>query len=150
MKKVNLATLGILVALVFGGCSSKSYFQPSKIDGKVDFDTKVSSALAVVNAEGATMENGQFVTKDGIGKFSLPKGFTFFSVKDSGDGILDEDKSKIFKPFGKAKVRTTGGETSTGLGLAISKKIRDEEERERLLVGSSCPWTPADCHFLAV
>ena len=52
-------------------------------------------------------------------------GFIFFSVKDSGDGISDEDKGKIFKPFGKAKVRTTGGETSTGLGLAISKKIAE-------------------------
>ncbi|HPK54877.1 MAG TPA: ATP-binding protein [Spirochaetota bacterium] len=58
------------------------------------------------------------------------KGFTFFSVKDSGDGISDEDKSKIFKPFGKAKVRTTGGETSTGLGLAISKKITESHGGE--------------------
>ncbi|MBP7902282.1 MAG: PAS domain-containing sensor histidine kinase [Spirochaetes bacterium] len=52
-------------------------------------------------------------------------GFTVFSIKDSGDGISDEDKGKIFKPFGKAKVRTTGGEMSTGLGLAISKKIAE-------------------------
>lgn len=115
MKKVNLATIGLLVALVFGGCSSKSYFQPSKIDGKVDFDTKVSSALSVVNAEGATMENGQFVTKDGIGKFALPKGFTFFSKEgsfiaagnDVGDVVVfDESGKEIAKHNFDSKVAT--------------------------------------------
>ncbi len=115
MKKVNLATVGMLVALVFGGCSSKSYFQPSKIDGKVDFDTKVSSTLSVVNAEGATLENGQFVTKDGISKFSLPKGFTFFSKEgnfvaagnDVGDvAVFDESGKEIAKHNFDSKVAT--------------------------------------------
>ena len=52
-------------------------------------------------------------------------GQMIFSIKDAGVGIPEDDKEKIFRPFGKAKVKTTGGETSTGLGLAISKKIAD-------------------------
>ncbi len=45
------------------------------------------------------------------------------SVADQGQGIPQEDLTKLFKPFGKANVRTTGGEQSTGLGLAIARKI---------------------------
>jgi signal transduction histidine kinase len=44
-------------------------------------------------------------------------------VKDEGQGISDEDKEKLFKPFSKFKTKSTGGERSTGLGLTITKKI---------------------------
>jgi PAS domain S-box-containing protein len=47
------------------------------------------------------------------------------SVKDEGQGIPEEDISKLFKPFEKASVKPTGKETSTGLGLVIVKKIVD-------------------------
>lgn len=113
MRKVNLAAVGLTVALIFGGCSSKSYFQPSEIDGKVDFDSKVSSSLVSVNAEGATLENGEFVTKDGIGKFRLPQGFVFLSkegslvtaANDIGDlVVLGEDGKEIAKHNFDSKV----------------------------------------------
>ncbi|MDP8266878.1 MAG: PAS domain S-box protein [Candidatus Aceula meridiana] len=48
------------------------------------------------------------------------------SVIDQGDGIKEEDFSKLFQTFSqlkKGKERKTG---STGLGLAISKKIVEE------------------------
>lgn len=83
MKKAYLAILGLSVAIVLGGCSSKSYFEPKTIDGKVDFDSKISSKLISANAEGATMKNGQFVSKDGIGTFSLPAGYLFFSKNEA-------------------------------------------------------------------
>ncbi len=83
MKKVYLAITILLAAAIFGGCSSKSYFEPKKIDGKVDFDSKIGSKLISANAEGATMKNGQFVSKDGIGTFSLPTGYLFFSKNGS-------------------------------------------------------------------
>jgi signal transduction histidine kinase len=43
------------------------------------------------------------------------------SVKDSGIGIKEEDKSLLFKEFGRLK--TTENIEGTGLGLALSKKI---------------------------
>ncbi len=102
MKKVHLAIIGLLVVAFFGGCSSKSYFEPKKIDGKVDFDSKISSKLVTVNSQGATLENGQFVTKDGIGKFSLPKGYSFLSKNgsfvtagnDTGDVVVFDETGK--------------------------------------------------------
>ena len=52
------------------------------------------------------------------------------SVKDSGPGILDEDKSKIFEPFFSKR---RGG---TGLGLAIADKIMGEHGG-KLIAGNS-------------
>jgi len=45
------------------------------------------------------------------------------SIEDEGQGIPVADLTKLFKPFSKASVRTTGGEQSTGLGLAIVRRI---------------------------
>lgn len=45
------------------------------------------------------------------------------SVKDEGLGIPKEEQDKLFAPFSKTSVKSTGGEKSTGLGLAIVKKI---------------------------
>jgi len=47
------------------------------------------------------------------------------AVKDAGQGIPANDVGKLFEPFVKANVRSTGGEQSTGLGLVICKKITE-------------------------
>lgn len=44
-------------------------------------------------------------------------------VRDQGPGIPEAEVVKLFQPFGKTSVRSTGGEKSTGLGLAIARKI---------------------------
>ncbi|WP_437579593.1 ATP-binding protein [Sorangium sp. So ce887] len=45
------------------------------------------------------------------------------SVQDEGPGIAPEDIGKLFRPFGRARTVSTGGERSTGLGLAIAQRI---------------------------
>jgi signal transduction histidine kinase/CheY-like chemotaxis protein len=45
------------------------------------------------------------------------------AVKDQGQGIPTTELEKLFQPFSKTSVKTTGGETSTGLGLLICRKI---------------------------
>lgn len=45
------------------------------------------------------------------------------SVKDEGQGIPAGEMHRLFKPFERTSVRSTGGEPSTGLGLAIAKRI---------------------------
>jgi signal transduction histidine kinase len=47
------------------------------------------------------------------------------AVKDAGQGIPADDIGKLFQPFVKANVKSTGGEQSTGLGLVICKKITE-------------------------
>jgi signal transduction histidine kinase len=49
--------------------------------------------------------------------------FAGFAVRDSGPGIPDSERHKLFKDYGRLSAVPTGGEKSTGLGLAISRKI---------------------------
>lgn len=44
-------------------------------------------------------------------------------VRDQGQGIPVEELPKLFRPFGRTRVRGTAGEQSTGLGLAIARRI---------------------------
>ena len=50
-------------------------------------------------------------------------GWVTVAVRDEGQGIPEADLAKLFKPFGKTSVLSTGGEQSTGLGLAIVLNI---------------------------
>ena len=52
------------------------------------------------------------------------------SVADEGQGIPKEEQHKLFKPFSKLSVQSTGGEKSTGLGLAISRRIVEAHDGE--------------------
>jgi two-component system sensor histidine kinase/response regulator len=46
-----------------------------------------------------------------------------FAVRDSGPGIPESERHKLFKDYGRLSTQPTGGEKSTGLGLAICRKI---------------------------
>lgn len=50
------------------------------------------------------------------------------AVKDQGQGIPENEVTKLFQPFTKTSVKSTAGEASTGLGLAIVKKIVTEHK----------------------
>lgn len=45
------------------------------------------------------------------------------SVRNRGQEIPPDELERLFQPFGKTSVKSTGGERSTGLGLAIVKRI---------------------------
>ena len=47
------------------------------------------------------------------------------SICDTGPGIPDQERSKLFNEFQRLSVQPTDNEKSTGLGLAIVKKIID-------------------------
>lgn len=49
----------------------------------------------------------------------------FTHLRDTGQGLDENDINELFKSFKKLSSKPTGGESSTGLGLAIVKKIID-------------------------
>ncbi len=61
-----------------------------------------------------------FITKqansDGVRTIRL-------AVKDTGPGLTEKDKKKLFGRFQRLSARPTGGESSTGLGLSIVKQL---------------------------
>ncbi|MGO9200346.1 MAG: response regulator [Limisphaerales bacterium] len=44
-------------------------------------------------------------------------------VQDEGPGFSENDKTRMFRRYGRLSARPTGGEPSTGLGLSIVKKL---------------------------
>lgn len=74
------------------------------------------------------IDNAVKYTKEGSVSLSLKQidNEISISIKDSGSGIKDEDKDKIFERFyrvDKSRSRNLGG---SGLGLSIAKTIIDE------------------------
>lgn len=45
------------------------------------------------------------------------------AIADEGQGIANDERGKLFKPFSSTSTRSTAGEKSTGLGLAIVRRI---------------------------
>ena len=95
---------------------------PSTIIGD---STKISQVIVnlISNAIKFTPASGTVDVR--IEKLSETKNDTTikFSVEDSGIGITEEQKSKIFDAFSQADVSTSRKFGGTGLGLAISGKL---------------------------
>ncbi len=45
------------------------------------------------------------------------------TVTDSGPGVPESERHRLFQPFGRASTQPTGGEASTGLGLWIVREM---------------------------
>ena len=54
---------------------------------------------------------------------SIADGQAKVAVTDRGSGIPESERGKLFQPFQRTSVKSTGGETSTGLGLLIARRI---------------------------
>lgn len=52
--------------------------------------------------------------------------FLKFTIKDTGIGISEDEKEKVFAPFIQIQTQGTSGEAGSGLGLSISKRIIDK------------------------
>jgi signal transduction histidine kinase len=50
---------------------------------------------------------------------------TVISVSDSGPGIAESERPRLFRRFARLRPRPTAGESSSGLGLYISKRLVD-------------------------
>ena len=101
-----------------------------KIKIQTDFPTGGVIVLADVSALGQVLDN---LISNAL-KFSPPGKQIFVSVRpagkyaecvvrDEGPGFTAEDKTRMFRRYGRLSARPTGGEPSTGLGLSIVRKL---------------------------
>lgn len=79
----------------------------------------VGNAIKFTGAGGITIRAGMKISGDGVGTLQL-------TVSDTGPGVADADKARIFKEFEQADMEVTRRFGGAGLGLAISRAIVDK------------------------
>ena len=95
-----------VVLLVMSGCGTKrQYFEPETLSGKVSYDGSLPGTIIDSVRDGATLSNGQIITKKGLSTVVLPEGFVYLS-EDKGRyvaaskcgelNILDANKKILF------------------------------------------------------
>jgi signal transduction histidine kinase len=70
-------------------------------------------------------EKGEVEVKTEKIELTDKEAFIKFSVKDTGIGLTEEQKGKLFQSFSQADASTTRKYGGTGLGLTISKKLTE-------------------------
>jgi outer membrane protein assembly factor BamB len=79
--KVYLSIL-LFSLFIFGGCSSKEYFVPEVVQADWDKQAFLDERIIRTTADGAVLENGQILTKEGVQKYSLPVGYNYIGQSD--------------------------------------------------------------------
>ncbi len=72
----------VMMLFILSGCSSKRYFEPKEVAGAISFDGDIPAPITDVLRDGATLSNGMFVSKDGLEKYKLKKGWLFLNKAD--------------------------------------------------------------------
>lgn len=120
---LKLVFCGIIGVLALSGCGSKYYFEPKEdtIEGKVSYSGKIPSSIRTIVRNGATLKNGQFITKNG----EIPN---IFLKKDAQ--YLNESEEYYIAQLNKSLVlinKTNKQETIIALeGIPISASINDK------------------------
>jgi hypothetical protein len=80
-----------LIVVIFGGCTSKSKYEPSTIYKKLSFNSESSSNLKDIVRQGATFEDGKVIstTFGTLDNISIPAGFRFVN-ETSLDVIISD------------------------------------------------------------
>ena len=65
--------------LSFSGCSERNYFEPQELKGSVQYDGELPADIVETGYAGATLANGQVITKKGLQSWRLPKGYRYIN-----------------------------------------------------------------------
>ncbi|NOX16111.1 MAG: hypothetical protein GXP61_08835 [Epsilonproteobacteria bacterium] len=104
MKFFNFSFLLIATLFVFQGCGTKrQYFEPKVVSYAISYDGTLPSEIIDVTRGGATLKNGEVITKDGLKNIKLPAGYTFLgddngkylATSTCGNLIVVDNNSKI-------------------------------------------------------
>lgn len=104
MKQIYILPFFALL-LIFQGCSSKQYFEPKSTK---NMDIKIQDINAKIidyNSDGATLENGHFISKDGISSVKLDKNYKFLNnnnhmiISSDDNGSISINNNKKVQKF---------------------------------------------------
>ena len=88
--------LSIVAIALFTACSGKKYYEPEETSSNIELNKKsMSSSIKSMNRVGATLEDNEVITKQGISTFKLPEGFEFLNFTDDGKVIATNYIDKI-------------------------------------------------------
>lgn len=114
MKKtiINVAFLAI-IAILFQGCfgmsmpevswksfkksfSNETFYEPEHVAGTLGLPQHVLLYdIVSMNKNSATLENGSYITKNGITKDPLPEGFKYLNATQDGKPIAADTNNKL-------------------------------------------------------
>jgi len=81
MRMINIFLLSIVSLFIFQGCGTKrQYFKPKDISHSISYDGTLPASIVDVTRGGATLANGEVITKNGVKNIKLPVNFSFLGV----------------------------------------------------------------------
>ncbi|MDR2033559.1 MAG: hypothetical protein LBP89_02880 [Helicobacteraceae bacterium] len=86
----------LLLIFALCGCSKLAVFEPSKIDDRLSYDERLDSPITLRNADGATLENGQIISRKKIAVERLEKGFSLLAIDGEYAIAADKNGALIF------------------------------------------------------
>ena len=95
MKKIATLTLATFLTISVTGCSSKKYFSPEDTTNIETSKTSLDSSIKSLNRDGATLEDGKFISRLGISEVALNEGFQFMNVSSINETLATNLKDKI-------------------------------------------------------
>ncbi len=104
MKFLNIVFLSFILVVVISGCSSKrQYFEPKNVSYAISYDGTLPSEIVDVTRGGATLQNGQIITEDGLQNIKIPQGYTFLG-DDSGKYLATSKCGELIVMNSKSKI----------------------------------------------
>lgn len=137
--KMELVYVEYYVSQMLGMLNNvvKTKVEEKNLQLNIDFDPDLPSVLYgddkriqqvlinVLNNAVKYTQKGHIDFKAGFTKLDEQHIELRFSIKDTGIGIKEEDKNKLFEAFSRIEEEKNRNIEGTGLGLAITKRIID-------------------------
>ena len=104
--RASLLSLLVAGVLVFEGCSSRQTFEPEQTFSASMAQSEYDGTIVNVTRDGATLENGHYIDKNGISRFGIGEGYRYlgeygkYLLAGDAKGVLqliDRKSGKLFK-----------------------------------------------------
>lgn len=102
--KTLITLLSILLSFALLGCSGKSYYKPAKTFSASPATNSYNGHIIDLSRNGATLERGQYIGREGLSGIVLEKGYRF--LDESRSYLLTANPNGILKIIDKKSQKT--------------------------------------------